>query len=127
MIRMNVAVNVEKLDEETQPIIAQLNKILVDGRDTAGILFKKFDMNTLNRTTAWVNRVTELIETKNITKTNNLIKDAGVWVADQLGLKKSESEKKKDPWWKDVLKKYKAAEKGYQHSRKGKERAIWCM
>ena len=57
-------------------------------------------MNTLNRTTAKVNRVIELIETKNITQTNNLIKAAGVWVADQLGLKKSEDGKKKDPWWK---------------------------
>ena len=47
-----------------------------------------------------VNRVIELIETKNITWTNNLIKAAGVWVADQLVLKKYESRKKKDPWWK---------------------------
>ena len=57
-------------------------------------------MNTLNRTTAKVNRVIELIETKNITQTNNLIKAAGVSVADQLGLKKYEGGKKKDPWWK---------------------------
>ena len=84
----NVAVNVETLDEETQLIIAQLNKILAGGRNTDGISFKKVDMNTLNRTTAKVNRVIELIETKNITQTNNLIKAAGVWVADQLGLKK---------------------------------------
>ena len=41
----------------------------------------------------------ELIETKNITQTNNLIKAAGAWVADQLGLKKYEGGKK-DPWWK---------------------------
>ena len=45
-------------------------------------------MNTFNKTTAKVNRVIELIETNNITQTNNLIKAAGVWVADQLGLKK---------------------------------------
>ena len=96
----NVAVNVETLDEETQLIIAQLNKILAGGRNTDGISFKKVDMNTLNRTTAKVNRVIELIETKNITQTNNLIKAAGVWVADQLGLKKYEGVKKKDPRWK---------------------------
>ena len=52
-------------------------------------------MNTLNRTTAKVNRVIELIETKNITQTNNLFKAAGVWVADQLGLKKYEGRKEK--------------------------------
>ena len=46
-------------------------------------LFKTVDMNTLNKKTAKVNRVIELIETKNITWTNNLIKAAGVWVADQ--------------------------------------------
>ena len=57
-------------------------------------------MNTLNRTTAKVNRVIELIETKYITQTNNLIKAAGVSVADQLGLKKYKGGKKKDPWWK---------------------------
>ena len=60
----------------------------------------KVDINTLNRTLAKVNRVIELIETKNITLTNNLIKAAGVWVADHLGLKKYEGGKKKDPWWK---------------------------
>ena len=74
----NVAANVEKLDKKTQLIIAQLNKILAGGRNTDGISFKKVDMNTLNRTTAKVNRVIELIETKSITETNNLIKAASV-------------------------------------------------
>ena len=74
----NVTVNVETLDEETQLIIAQLNKILTGRRNTDGISFKKVDMNTLNRTTAKVNRVIELIETKSITETNNLIKAASV-------------------------------------------------
>ena len=96
----NVALNVEILDEETQLIIAQLNKILTGGRNTDGISFKKVDMNTLNRTTVMVNIVIEMIETKNITQTNNLIKAAVVWVADQLGLKKYEGRKKKDPRWK---------------------------
>ena len=70
----NVAVNVESLDEETQLIIAQLNKFLTGGRNTDGIYFKKVNLNILNRTTAKVNRVIELIETKNITQTNNLSK-----------------------------------------------------
>ena len=92
-----MAANVEILDEEIQLIIAQLNEILAGGRNTDGISFKKVDMNTLNRTTVKVNRVIELIETKNITQTN---KDVGAWVADQLGLKKYVGGKKKDPWWK---------------------------
>ena len=61
------------------------------------LLSYKVDMNTLNRTTAKANRVIELIETKNIIQTNNHFKAAGVWVADQLGLKKYEDGKKKDP------------------------------
>ena len=36
-----MAVNVETLDEETQLIIAQLNKILAGGRNTDGIFVKK--------------------------------------------------------------------------------------
>ena len=96
----NVAVNVETLDEETQIIIAQRNQILAGGRIIDGIFLKRVHMNTPNRTTAKVNRMIELIETKNITQTNNLIKAAGVWVADQLGLRKYEGGKKKDPWWK---------------------------
>ena len=96
----NVAVNVETLDGETQIIVAPLNKILAGNRNTDGISFNKADRNTLNRTTAKVSRVIELTETQNTTKTNNLIKAAGVWVADQLGLKKYEGGKKTDPWWK---------------------------
>ena len=94
----SVAVNVETLDEDTQLIIAQLNKILAGGRITDGISFQKVDMDTLNRTTARVNKVIEFIETKNITQANNHIKAAAVWVADQLGLKNSDGRKKKDSW-----------------------------
>ena len=72
--------------------------LMVVKKNTDGVSFKKVDMNTLNRTTAKVNRVIELIETKYITHTNNFIKAAGVWVADQLGLKNYEGGKKKDPW-----------------------------
>ena len=60
----NVVVNVETLDEETQLIITQLNKILAGSRNTDGISLKKDDVNTLNRTTTKVNRVIELIKTK---------------------------------------------------------------
>ena len=95
-----MATNVETLDEETQLIIAQPNEILAGGRNTDGISFEKADMNTRNRITAKVNKVIELIETKNITQTNNFIKAVGVWVADQLGLIKYEDGKKKDPWQK---------------------------
>ena len=87
---INVAVNVETSDEETQLIIAQVNKILTGGRTTDDISFKKVDMNTLNRITVKMNKVTELTETKNITQAIILIKAASVWVANQLGINKYE-------------------------------------
>ena len=62
-----MAAIVETLDEETQLVIVQLNKILAGGRNTDDISFKKVDVITLNRAMAKVNRVIELIETKNIT------------------------------------------------------------
>ena len=96
----NVAANAEALDEETHHIIDKLNDIITSNRNADGISFKQLDMKILKQTTAKVNRVIELIETKNITQTNNLIKAAGVWVADQLILKKYKGRKKKDPWWK---------------------------
>ena len=46
-----------------------------------------------------------MIETKNITQTNSLIKAAGVWVADQLALRKYEGRKRKNPWWKRPVEK----------------------
>ena len=101
----NVAANVKALDEETQLTIAQLNKILAGGRNTDGISFKKVDMNTLNRTMAKVNRVIELIGTKSKTQTINLIKAAGVWVADQLGPKIMKTLRRKIHGGKDILKK----------------------
>ena len=52
----NVAVNIKTLDEQTQLIIAQLNKILAGSRNSDRIFLKNFDMNTLNRTTAKVER-----------------------------------------------------------------------
>ena len=85
-----MAATVEAPDEGAQYIIAELNEILIS--------FKKGDTKILKRTTAKVNRVIDLIETKNISQTNNLIKAASIWVADQLGLKKYEGEKKNDPW-----------------------------
>ena len=90
----------EGFEEEEQVIITKLNKIVVEGRNTDGISFKKVDMKTLNRLTGKVDKVIGLIATSNITQTNKLIKAAAVWVADELGLKKFKQGKKKEPWWK---------------------------
>ena len=95
-----LAVNMETMDEESQLIVAQLSDIIIEGRNTNGISFKNIDIKNLNRFTSKVNSVIELVETKNITQTNNLIKAASVWVADRLGLKQYKGGRKKDPWWK---------------------------
>ena len=47
-----------------------------------------------------INQVIRHIETKNITETKELIRAATVWVAEQLGFKKTEFRAKKDPWGK---------------------------
>ena len=83
----NVTANMETIDEETHHIIDNLNDIITSNRNADGISFKKIDMKILNQTIAKANRVIESIETRNITQTNNLIKAASVWVADQLRFK----------------------------------------
>ena len=61
---------------------------------------------------------------KSITQANNLINAAGVWVADQLGLKKSEDGKKKYSWWKrrieEVIKQLKKDTNILERVKKGK-------
>ena len=63
----------ETIDEEMHHIIDKLNDIITSKRNADGISFKKIDMKILKQTTAKVNRVLELIVTKNITQTINLI------------------------------------------------------
>ena len=47
-----------------------------------------------------VNEAIKYLKSKSITETNNLIRAASVWVAEQLGLKKTEHRKKNEPRWK---------------------------
>ena len=52
--------------------------------------FKKVDKKTLKVQTDRVNDAIKYFKIKNITETNDLIKVASVWVAEQIGLKKRE-------------------------------------
>ena len=79
--------------------VENLRKIYVEKKTAEGISFKKVDKNKLKIEENRVNQVIRHIETKNITETNELIRAATVWVAEQLGLKKTEFRAKKDPWW----------------------------
>ena len=71
------------MNQEVLLIITQLNDILIEGKNTNGISIKNIDLKNLTRVTSKVDSVIELVETKNITQTNNLIEAAGVCVADR--------------------------------------------
>ena len=88
------------LSESQRVIVENLRKIYVEKKTGEGISFKKVDKNKLKREMNRVNQVIRHIETKNITEANELIRAATVWVAEQLGLKKTEFRAKKDSWWK---------------------------
>ena len=73
---------------------------MAEGRTAEGIMFKKVDRKTLRSKTEKVNGVLQFVKTSNITQTNDLINAAGVWVAEQLGLKKFTIREKYLPRWK---------------------------
>ena len=69
------------------------------GKTSDGIMFKKVDKKRLK-----IQREVRYFESKNITETNNLIKVASVWVAEQIGLKKRDYRKTNEPGWKRRIK-----------------------
>ena len=90
----------DELDQEQRMIVDQLKQIMAEGRTAEGIMFKKVDRKTLRTKTEKVNGVLQFVKTSNITQTNDLIKAAGIWVAEQLGLKKFTIREKYVPRWK---------------------------
>ena len=60
----------------------------------------KVDKKTLTVQTDRVNEAIKYFKSKNITETNDLIKAASVWVAEQTGLKKRDYREKNKPRWK---------------------------
>ena len=89
-----------EIDQEQRQIVEQLTEIMAEGRTTEGIMFKKVDKKTLRCKTEEVNGAIKFMKTSNITQTNSQIRAAGVWVAEQLGLKKITFRKKNEPRWK---------------------------
>ena len=53
-----------------------------------------------------VNEAIRHFKSKSITETNDLIKAARVWVAEQIGLKKKDYKKKNEPRWRCRIKGY---------------------
>ena len=81
------------LNDEHRKIVEQLNEIMLEGKTSDGIMFKKVDKKTLKVQTDRVNDAMKYFKSKNITETNDLIKAASVWVAEQIGLKSDYLEK----------------------------------
>ena len=87
------------LSKEHWTIVEQLKKIMVEGRTCNDIMFKKVDKKVLKVQTGRVSKAIKYLKSKSITKMNNLIRAASVWVAEQIGLKKAEHRKKNEPRW----------------------------
>ena len=88
------------LHDEHRNIVERLNEIMLEGKTSDRILFKKVDKKTLKVQTDGVNDAIKYLKSKSITETNDLIKAASVWVAEQIGLKKRDYREKNEPRWK---------------------------
>ena len=84
----------DNLNDEHQKIVERLNEIMLEGKTSDGIMFKKVDKKTLKVQTDRVNDAIKYFKSKSITETNDLIKAASVWVAEQIGLKKRDYREK---------------------------------
>ena len=76
---------------------------MVEERTGGGITFKKVDKKVLKVQTDRANEAIKYLKSKSITETNNLIRAAGVMMAEQIGLKKAERRKKNEPRWKHKI------------------------
>ena len=97
---VDVEENDGEISQENKQIVDRLKQIILQGRTNDGNLFKKVNKRSLRAQTERVNSVMKFVKTKNITETRKLINAASVWVADQMGLKKFEIGRRKEPWWK---------------------------
>ena len=88
------------LNDEHRKIVERLNEMMLEGKTSDGIMFKKVDKKTLKVQLDRVNEAIKYFKSKNITKTNDLIKAASVWVAEHIGLKKRDYREKNEPRWK---------------------------
>ena len=76
------------LNDEHRKIVERLNETMLDRKTSDSVMFKKVDKKTLKVQTDRVNDASKYFKSKNITETNDLIKAASMWVAEQEELKK---------------------------------------
>ena len=87
-------------NDEHRKIVERLNEIMLEGKTSDGIMFKKVDKKALKFQTDIVNDTINYFKRKNVTETNDLIKAPSVWGAEQIGLKKRYYRGKKKRRWK---------------------------
>ena len=88
------------LNDEHRKIVERLNEKMLEGKTSDRIMFKKVDKKTLKVQTDRINDAIKYFKSKSITQTNDLIKAASVWVAEQIGLKKRDYRRKNELRWK---------------------------
>ena len=76
------------LNDEHRKIVERLNEIMLEGKASDGIMFKKVDKKTLKVETDRVNDAIKYYKSKNTTEANDLIKAASVCGVEQIRLKK---------------------------------------
>ena len=67
------------LNDEHRKIVERLNEIMLEGKTSDCIMFKKVDKKTLKVQTDRVGEAIKYFKSRNITETNDLIKAASVW------------------------------------------------
>ena len=96
-VEINVGTGEEEINDAEDSIGDTEGEIMREGRTCNGIMFKKVDKKVLKFQTDRVNEAIKYLKSKSITETNNLIRAASVWIAEQLGLKNAERRKKDEP------------------------------
>ena len=76
------------LNDEHRKIVERINQIMLEGKVSDSIMFKKTEKKRLKVQTDRINDAIKYFKSKNITETNDLIKAANVCVEEQIGLKK---------------------------------------
>ena len=87
----------QNLNDEHLKIPEKLNEIILEGKTSDGIMFKKVDKKTLKVQTDRVNDAIKYFKSKSITEMNDLIKAASAWAAEQIGSKKRDYREKNEP------------------------------
>ena len=100
-----IPVHVEtEITDEERLIIDALKALVIRNETEEHLLFKKVDQRKLRDVTKKVNAVIKHTETDDITQTKKLAMVADLWVAKEVGMRKSKEERKISHGGKEELK-----------------------